>query len=242
MDALFGQRPISLKALTDFSNLDSHAKKHLKNVYACLTLSTIVAGVGAFVDIYTNFLASVSGLVSLFGSIGFLLAVAWTENKPKNQLQRLGYLMGFSFCVGLSLGPLIGHVIKINPTIVATALFSTSLIFLCFSLSALWAEQRSYLYLGGTLLSALSLMCLLSFINIFFKSEMIYQFHLYGGLLLFCAFILYDTQLIVEKRRMGDTDFIWHSVDLFLDFVNIFRRLLIILGNKEEKKKNKRSE
>ena len=62
-----------------------------------------------------------------------------------------------------------------------------------------------------------------------------------------CAFVLFDTQLIVEKRRSGDDDFIWyalsstvvtcfywflyrHSVDLFIDFIDIFRRLVIILG------------
>ena len=65
----------------------------------------------------------------------------------------------------------------------------------------------------------------------------IFQLHLYGGLVVFCGFILYDTQLIIEKKRNGDNDFIWHSVDLFLDFVNIFRRILIILSNKEEKKR-----
>lgn len=47
-----------------------------------------------------------------------------------------------------------------------------------------------------------------------------------------CGFVLYDTQLIIEKRRMGDKDFVWHSVDLFIDFVNIFRYLLIILAQK----------
>ena len=35
------------------------------------------------------------------------------------------------------------------------------------------------------------------------------QLQLYGGLLLFCGFVLYDTQLIVEKRRRGDKDFVW---------------------------------
>lgn len=47
-----------------------------------------------------------------------------------------------------------------------------------------------------------------------------------------CAFVLYDTQLIMEKRRNGDKDFIAHSVDLFIDFIGIFRRLLIILAQK----------
>ena len=34
-------------------------------------------------------------------------------------------------------------------SIVPTAFFATCLIFACFSLSALWAKERSYLYLGG---------------------------------------------------------------------------------------------
>ncbi len=58
------------------------------------------------------------------------------------------------------------------------------------------------------------------------------QIELYGGLFLFCGFILFDTQLIVEKCERGDNDYIWHSLDLFLDFVNIFCRLLIILASK----------
>ena len=38
--------------------------------------------------------------------------------------------------------------------------------------------------------------------------------------------------MIVERHSHGDDDYIWHSVDLFLDFVAIFKRLLIILANK----------
>ena len=34
-------------------------------------------------------------------------------------------------------------------SIIPTAFFATMLIFVCFTLSALWAEQRTYLYLGG---------------------------------------------------------------------------------------------
>ncbi|EPB68394.1 hypothetical protein ANCCEY_12521 [Ancylostoma ceylanicum] len=44
-----------------------------------------------------------------------------------------------------------------------------------------------------------------------------------GGLALACAFVVYDTQLIAEKSRRGDDDYIWHAVELFMDFANIFR-------------------
>lgn len=238
MDALLGRRPINVKALFDFSKIDAVTKKHLKNVYASLAIATFAASAGAALHLFTAILKG--GILTSLGGLGFILALGMTADEPKNQLKRLGYLVGFALCTGLGLGPLLEQVIAIEPTIISTAFLATTLIFVCFSLAALWAEERSYLYLGGTLMSGLSIMCFMGLMNIFFRSAMIYQLHLYGGLMLFCGFILYDTQLIIEKKRNGDGDFIWHSVDLFLDFVNIFRRILIILSNKEEKKrKNK---
>ena len=58
------------------------------------------------------------------------------------------------------------------------------------------------------------------------------QFQLYFGLLLFCGFVLFDTQMIIERKERGDDDYIWHSLDLFIDFLAIFKRLLIILAQK----------
>ena len=36
----------------------------------------------------------------------------------------------------------------------------------------------------------------------------------------------------MERYNSGDNDYIRHSLDLFLDFINIFRRLLVILASK----------
>lgn len=55
---------------------------------------------------------------------------------------------------------------------------------------------------------------------------------MYLGLVLMCGFILYDTQAIIEKRRAGNKDFIGHSLDLFIDFIGVLRRLLVILTQK----------
>jgi FtsH-binding integral membrane protein len=52
------------------------------------------------------------------------------------------------------------------------------------------------------------------------------------SLLVFCGFVVWDTQVIMERRRRGDGDFIGHSLDLFIDFVQIFRKILIILMKK----------
>ena len=145
-------------------------------------------------------------------------------------------LCGFGFCTGFSMGPPLDAVLDINPSIIPTAFLGSCVIFVSLSLAALYAERRAMLFLGGFLMSGLSMMLMLLFVNIFIGSSLVMQFELYFGLLLFCGFVLFDTQLVVEKFNHGNDDFVWHSLDLFLDFVNIFRRLLVILASKEKKK------
>ena len=54
------------------------------------------------------------------------------------------------------------------------------------------------------------------------------------------GFVCYDTQLIIARFEMGDRDFIFHSLDLFTDFISLFRKLLIILTKKEENDRKRR--
>lgn len=61
------------------------------------------------------------------------------------------------------------------------------------------------------------------------------QAQLYIGLIVMAAFVLFDTQMIMERCRAGSTDCIRHSLDLFFDLVSMFRRLLIILTQKVSK-------
>ncbi len=47
-------------------------------------------------------------------------------------------------------------------------------------------------------------------------------------------------QVIVEKAEHGDTDHIKHSLDLFVDFVAIFVRILVIMLQNAERKEERR--
>ena len=64
---------------------------------------------------------------------------------------------------------------------------------------------------SGLLSSGLSLLLLLGLVNLFVGVNFLFNVSLYGGLLLFCGFVLFDTQLLIEKRRNGDSDFIWYA-------------------------------
>ncbi|XKL68435.1 hypothetical protein PGB90_003926 [Kerria lacca] len=215
----------------DFNNmLEPRVKQHLTNVYACLALSTIVAGIGAYTDLIFS-LSSANIIAAIIG-VGLLITLTSTPDNGKNRHLRMGLLLGFSFCSGLGLGSLIDFAISINPSIIVTALIATAAIFTCFSIASLTAKRGRWLYLGGTLLTFLTILIGLSFLNIFLGSQLLFQAYLYLGLALMCGFVLYDTQLIIEKCRHGDRDFILHSVDLFVDLLGIFRRLVIILAQK----------
>ena len=118
-------------------------------------------------------------------------------------------------------------------SIIVKALSSTFVVFSCFTASALLSKDRTYLYLGGFLSSAISTLLWLSFFNIFMRSESVLNFQLYFGLLVLCGFILYDTQLIVEKAKLGSRDYLVHALTLFTDFFGVFIRLLAIFSKNE---------
>merc|ERR1712179_888394 len=138
------------------------------------------------------------------------------------------------------MGPLLDMAIMINPSLLPSAFMLTSIVFAGFTGAALFAPDGKYLYLGGTLMSGLSTLLVLGLANIFFRSQLLFQVHLYIGLAIFCGFIMFDTQVIIRKARNGDRDFIAHSLDLFIDFVQIFRKVLILLMQKDDRDNKKK--
>jgi FtsH-binding integral membrane protein len=217
--------------------LDKPLQNHLKKVYSSLAIALMAAAIGAYVHVFTDILRA--NIFCTFGGIIALLLLYATPDNGRNEKLRLGYLFGFAFLSGLSTGPLMDYVIRIDPSIVSTAFFGTCIVFACFTAAAIYAPDRKYLYLGGVLASLLSTMFWMGLMNLFVGSRFLFQLNLYAGLAVMCGFVLYDTQLIMEKHRRGDNDYIWHSVDLFIDFMDIFRRLAIILAQKEERNKKK---
>merc|ERR1712176_615386 len=123
--------------------------------------------------------------------LGFiaLLYVAFTKGEdPK----RVGALAFFTFCQGLGIGPLIGMAASIDPSIVVTAFLATTVIFAAFSIAAMVATRRSYLYLGGILSSIMMVMMVMSLLSLFgLRNNFTTNLQLGMGLLVFMGYVIF---------------------------------------------------
>ncbi|XP_017048537.1 bax inhibitor 1-like [Drosophila ficusphila] len=215
---------------------EPYVRKHLSKVYMVLGSTAAATAMGALLQM-RDFLDL--GALAVVAALILVLGLIFYKDNGKNYYTRLSMLYALGFCSGQTLGP-IDNICSINPAIILSALTGTFAIFISLSLVALLSKQGKYLYLGGMLASVIATMALLSLLNMVFKSYFVEVTELYVSLFVFAAFIVYDTQNIVVKCRNGNRDVVQHAMDLFLDVLNIFRRLLIILKQREERKQNER--
>lgn len=219
------------------NNIEPPVRYHLAKVYGCLCLTTSTAVAGALVHLSGIW---ETGLLSAFISLGLVLGLTFTRDNGKNFYQRLAMLLALGGFTGHSMGLLLDFAVMLNPQIIVTALVGTAVVFVSLSIAALFAKRGQYLFLGGILMSVLSTMMLISFSNLLFRSQLVNDLNLYVGLVVFCGMVLYDTHIIMEKCRLGNRDAIQHAMDLFYDVIGIFRRLLVILMQKETREERKR--
>ncbi|OEL15834.1 Bax inhibitor 1, partial [Dichanthelium oligosanthes] len=180
---------------------------------------------------YLHVLFNVGGTLTTVGclaAIAFLISLPPSQDKERN---RFALLMSAALLQGASVGPLIDMVLHFDPRILVTAFVGTAIAFGCFSGAAIIAKRREYLYLGGLLSSALSLLLWLQFAaSIFGHSSATFKFELYFGLLVFLGYMVFDTQEIIERAHHGDMDYIKHALTLFTDFVAVLVRVLVIMS------------
>ena len=115
---------------------------------------------------------------------------------------------------------------------------------------AMCAPSDKFLNMGGPLACGLGVVFVSSIGSAFFPPTgalgmSLYSVAVYGGLVLFGAFLLYDTQKIIKKAEthpapspyynMKPYDPVNASMSIYMDTINIFIRLAMIMaGNKRK--------
>jgi len=199
-------------------------QRHLYNVYGALCLTTLMAAVGA----YAHVLFNIGGLMTHIASIALIALITFDRYKVSEE-RRLGYLVTLGLTQGASIGPLIQLALRVDSSAIAIALLLTANVFVCLTATAFYSSRRSVLLLGSILSTALSMLLWISLISLFVPSMLGHAVLIYGGLMVFCGYLLYDTQMILEKGGDDTQSYVDDALTLFIDAIGIFVRLLIIL-------------
>ncbi|KAJ8485335.1 hypothetical protein OPV22_017820 [Ensete ventricosum] len=233
----------SYDSLKNLRHIQPAVQNHLKLVYLTLCCALAASAVGAYLHILTN----IGGVITM---LGCLVSTVWLllSTPPHEERKRFGFLMAASVLEGASVGPLIELAIDFDPRVLVTALVGTAIAFGCFSGAAIVARRAEFLYLGGLLSSGVSTLLWLQLAgSIFGHSVVMLKVELYFGLLIFLGYIVFDTQEIIERSHLGELDYVKHALDLFIDFVAVFVRILTIMlknasaKSEDENKGKKRS-
>ncbi|RAL00600.1 Bax Inhibitor family protein [Aspergillus ibericus CBS 121593] len=173
--------------------------------------------------------------LGLVASVGTMYGTLYTS--PDNYVLKYGLWTAFNVTQAALLSPLM----FMNPAILARAGLYTVGMMGSIAFVGATAKQEKYMYLGAPLLAGVTIVALSGFAPLVLPatatralmwSEKIW---LYGGLAVFGGFTLYDVQKILHHARLAERgivrkDVVNEAISLELDFINIFVRMVQILG------------
>lgn len=110
--------------------------------------------------------------------------------------------------------------------------------FACFTGASLVSNKRPMIYATAILGAASSAFLILSLSSLFYYTPATESALAFLGIVIFSCYTVYDTQIMIWQAEMGYKDVPNHALQLFLDFVNLFVRILKLLSNKQKKKRN----
>lgn len=220
-----------------------YVKDRIQSTYAHLGGSIIISGAAAYATLNSpaamRFLSRGSLLVAL-GSFAALIAssivVQSIPYEPGMGVKQLAWI-GHCSTIGFLLAPLSmfgGPVILRAATYTAGIVGGLSAIAVC-APSERFLNNTAPLSIGLGLVVASSLGSL--FLPPTSKLGLgLYGISLYGGLILFSGMLLYDTQKTIKRAELHPTysmapyDPINNSLHIYMDIINIFIRVVQILG------------
>ena len=157
-------------------------------------------------------------------AIGLLFATRAYSNSGTGVL----LVFGFTGLMGFSLGPTMNHYLSLpnGSEIVGTALLATGAAFLGLS-TYVQVTKKDFEFLGGFLMVALIGLIVVSLVGMFFSTPGLSLLLAYASVLIFGAYILYDTSSIIAGRQ---TNYIMATLSLYLDILNMFMAMLRIVS------------
>ena len=195
----------------------------------------ITFGIGYYVSINENMLYNVFSKYYIFLIIAELVVVIWLSARIRKMKPTTAKLLfcAYSFLTGLTFSSIF---VVYKMTSIVMVFGITSLIFLVFALIG-YFTKLDLTKIGTYLFMILLGVIICSLINMFVGSETFDLTLTIICLIVFIVYVAYDIHII--KRNLyaipeEDNLAIYGALQLYLDFINIFLRLLQLFGRSRD--------
>jgi FtsH-binding integral membrane protein len=107
-----------------------------------------------------------------------------------------------------------------------------------------WNTKKDFTVHSGTMLVCLVLLIFSSLIFLIVRIPLSNLVVMYGSLVLFCIYLIYDTQMLIGSRgkKFTEDDYILAAISLYLDIIVLFFQILKIFGENKNKNNNIKEE
>lgn len=182
-------------------------------------------------------------ILGMVGLIGAQIAINGVQHSlaytPENMMLKHALAIGLYGMIGTLLGPLL----HLGGPIVSRAAMYTGSLVGGLTLAAVTAPSEHYLQYSGPLMMGFCVVAAATVATAFMKPSGalgggMYAIAVYGGVVLFSALLLYQTQSVIKRCEMthmyGEYDPISNSIGLYMTAINLFVRILnIVQGRKK---------
>jgi len=197
----------------------------LGKTYGMLALCIAAGSIGAYLSMGMAF-PHEHPFMMLFIMMGGIFVVQGVRHQPViNQLA----LLGFGGLTGMAIAPLVGVVASTSGSMAVVQAFVTTAVTFVALTGYVFYSRKDFSFLKGFVWTGMIAMIVLGLSNYFFFESGVLSLAMSGmGVLLFSAFILYDTSAIL--RDYPNDEYIAAALTLYLDVFLLFQNLLAMFG------------
>ncbi|KAL5701616.1 BI1-like protein [Ranunculus cassubicifolius] len=202
----------------------------IRKVYGILSaqilLTTIVSAITVLYSPVNELLRGNSGILLFFAICPLILMWPLHVYHQKHPVNFI--LLGlFTACLSVTIGVACANT---EGVIVLEALILTTAVVAGLTGYTFWASKRGmdFSYLGPFLFTSLIVLIVAGFMQMFFPLGSAAT-AVYGGIgaIIFAGYLVYDTDNLI--KRFTYDEYIWASVALYLDILNLFISILRVL-------------
>ena len=202
----------------------------LRNTYLLLAVTLIPTVIGAVIG--TN--SGLGGLMRQAGWMSFIVIMVvfygwiWAIEKNRDSGIGVALLLGFTFFLGLLLGPLLSRVLGFSNggQLVAMAVGGTAVTF--FGLAAVASTTKRDFTKMGSFLTIGAIVIMLAVVGQLFFQSPVLQLVIISAFIIFSAMmILYQINSMVHG---GESNYVSCTLSLYISIYNLFSSLLQLLG------------